>query len=104
VADFGSAVTWHGRLWGRPPDVVVQEDEVMWRLAEAAWIYVVQDAARAGQALVAVAVPDLERTMVRIADRGIARPPMEAVGHAGRKASVVDPEGNTIAFIEVNPA
>jgi hypothetical protein len=102
VADFAAAVAWYGRLWGRPPDVLVHDTEVMWCLADAAWLYVVEDAHRAGHALVTVAVPDLDRTMVQIGDRGVTGPPVEAVGDAGRKASITDPEGNVIAFIDVD--
>ena len=101
VADFAAAVTWSGRLWGRPPDVLVHDTEVMWSLADAAWISLFEDAPRAGHTLVTVAVPDLERTLARIGDRGITGPPIEAVGDAGRKASIADPEGNVVAFIEV---
>ncbi|HEY5359649.1 MAG TPA: hypothetical protein VIJ82_18535 [Streptosporangiaceae bacterium] len=43
VADFGAAVGWYGRVFGRPADVVVTDNEVMWRIADAAWLYVIGD-------------------------------------------------------------
>jgi predicted enzyme related to lactoylglutathione lyase len=101
VADFPAAVTWYENLFGRPADMVVKDDEVMWRIAEAAWLYLVEDRHRAGHALVALAVADLEQTLGQMASRGIDVPPIETIGEAGRKASVADPEGNTIALIEV---
>lgn len=44
---------------------------------------------------------DLDQAVAEIEYRGIPSPPIEVVAGAGRKASVTDPEGNTITFIEV---
>jgi predicted enzyme related to lactoylglutathione lyase len=103
VVDFPAAVTWYDRLFGRPADIVVKDDEVMWRVADAAWVYVVEDRKRVGNALVTMAVPDLERAMAEIEDRGITGASIEIVAGAGRKASMADPDGNTVTFIEVDP-
>jgi predicted enzyme related to lactoylglutathione lyase len=101
VADYDAAVDWYARLFGRPADVFVNDDEVMWHLAGSAWLYVVKDELRAGKALVTLSVPDLEGVVRDIARRGITSGPIEIIGDAGRKATVVDAEGNTVAFIEV---
>lgn len=101
VANFDGAVTWYRSLLGRNPDIVVKDDEVMWKITETAWIYVVRDDHRAGRALVTLSVPDLERSIVEIATRGLHSGPVEVVGDAGRKASFTDPEGNMVSFIEV---
>ena len=61
TADFAAAVPWYERLMGRPADVIAHEFEVMWRITDGGWLYLVLDPPRAGQALVAFAVPDLER-------------------------------------------
>jgi predicted enzyme related to lactoylglutathione lyase len=101
VADFTGAVDWYARLFGRPADIIVNDNEVMWRFADAAWLYVVGDAERAGRALVALCVPDLDETVAEIAARGIISEPVVMVGASGRKASVIDADGNTLSFIEV---
>ena len=88
------------RLFGRPADVDVAVDEVMWRVAETAWLYVVVDAARAGGGLVALSVADLDATLDELARRGIRPDRMEEVG-GGRKAVLLDPDGNTVAIISV---
>jgi predicted enzyme related to lactoylglutathione lyase len=36
-----------------------------------------------------------------MAARGVAPPAIETIEEAGRKATIVDPEGNSIACIEV---
>jgi predicted enzyme related to lactoylglutathione lyase len=101
VADFPGAVEWYGRLFGRDADVVAHDTEVMWRVSDSGWLYVVGDAARAGRGLVAISVADLEETVTDLASRGIRSGPIEADGDAGRKAVVTDPEGNAIAFISI---
>jgi predicted enzyme related to lactoylglutathione lyase len=102
VDDFPAAIRWYERLLGRPADIVVRDGEVMWKIAEAAWLYVLDDRARAGNSLVTMAVPDLVAAVHEIGDRGIISPPIETIVGAGRKASFTDPEGNVISFIEVD--
>jgi hypothetical protein len=91
VTDFGAAVLWYAQLFGRPADIIVKDDEVMWRFADAAWLYVIGDQERAGRALVTLCVTDLDQTVADIAGRGIA---------CG-KATFTDADGNSLAFIEV---
>ena len=79
----------------------MNDGEVMWRLADAAWLYVVVDKKRAGHALVALSVADLDKTVAAIGGRGITERGIEIVGDAGRKASFTDADGNTLSFIEV---
>ena len=91
VADYASARDWYERLFGRPPDLVPNETEAAWQLSETAWVYVVADADRAGDALLTVLVDDLEAQVSELADR--------APG-LYRKAEIRDADGNTIAFGE----
>ncbi|MFZ0249884.1 MAG: VOC family protein [Acidimicrobiales bacterium] len=100
VTDLAAGRDYFERLFGRPADVEVAVDEVMWQVAETAWLYVVVDPARAGNALVALSVADLDATMAELAGRGIRPAKVEAVG-GGRKATVFDPDENTVAIIEV---
>lgn len=101
VAEFQRAVAWYERLFGRPADVVVADNEVMWQVTHQAWLYVVEDAARAGQALIAISVPDLESERAKLRSRDLPCGPIETVGEAGHKAVVTDPEGNSISLIQV---
>lgn len=38
VADFDAEWGWYGRLLGRPADIIAKDDEVLWRIADAAWL------------------------------------------------------------------
>jgi predicted enzyme related to lactoylglutathione lyase len=100
VSSLGPGAEFYERLFGRPHDIPVNEIEVMWRLADAAWLYVVVDRARAGSALAALSVADLDATMAELETRGITPETVENVG-GGRKATIRDPDGNTVAIIEV---
>jgi predicted enzyme related to lactoylglutathione lyase len=64
---------------------------------------VVRDPGRAGKALAAVAVSDLDETVAELSSRGMAPARTETVGEGARKATFNDPEGNVVSFIEVTP-
>ena len=100
VRDFAAARAWYTTFFDREPDVVPHEHEVMWRCAEPAWLYVVRDAERAGHAIVALMVADLDAAVADLARRGIeGGPPHPEVDDGARKASFTDPDGNEVSLI-----
>jgi predicted enzyme related to lactoylglutathione lyase len=101
VSDFKAAQAWYERFFARPADVVAHEDEVMWQVTDRGWLYIVRDVDQAGHSMVAMAVPDIEEAASALAARGLAAGPIEREGDSGRKAVVLDPDGNSIAIIEV---
>jgi predicted enzyme related to lactoylglutathione lyase len=101
VRDFAAARAWYTTFFEREPDVVPHEHEVMWHCAESAWLYVVQDPARAGHAVVALTVADLDAAVADLAGRGIAGGPVHPEGDGARKASFTDPDGNEVSLIDV---
>lgn len=104
VADLHTAVPWYEQLFGRPPDIAPNESEVMWHVSEDGWLYLVQDAERAGRTVVTISVSDLEQVIGELAERGIRPGQVEAVGEAGRRSTSVDLDGNVISLIEVASA
>jgi|GEM_PF-802291 len=96
VTNYASARTWYERFFGRPPDVVPNEDEAVWQVTTTGLIYIVADRERAGSALVAIAVNDLDRYLAALAGRGLEIPPTETIGSQPRNAVFHDPDGNTI--------
>ena len=101
VRDFTAARTWYSTFFDREPDVVAHQHEVMWQCAGSAWLYVVRDAARAGRAIVALMVADLDAAVADLARRGIAGGPVHPEGDGARKASFTDPDGNEVSLIDV---
>ncbi len=96
-----AAVDWYGRLLGRPPDIPVNADEVMWRAVGDGWVYLLRDPDRAGHALVTLAVADLGATLAGLRSRGLAPGEPAPVGTAGTKSVTTDPDGNTVNLIQV---
>ena len=101
VSEFEPARAWYERLFDRSPDVVAHEEEVMWRVTDGGWLYIVRDADHAGNSIVAIAVPDIEAAISGLGARGITPGPVEREGDAGLKAVMRDPDGNSVAFIQV---
>ena len=100
VRDLSSSRDFFERIFGRAADVEVAVNEVMWRVAETAWLYVVVAPGRAGNGLVALSVADLDAALAELSGRGISPARVEAVG-GGRKATVIDPHGNSVAIMQV---
>ncbi len=96
VAGRDAAVAWYERFAGRPPDLIPNDDEAAWRLTEAAWIYVVVDAARAGSALHTVLVDDIDGFLDGLAGRGLQSGPVDTMGNGVRHTIVADPDGNRL--------
>ena len=74
----------------------------MWQVTDRGWLYILRDVDRAGKSIVAMAVSDIEEAMSALGAREIAIGPAEREGDAGWKAIVTDPDGNSIAMIEVS--
>jgi predicted enzyme related to lactoylglutathione lyase len=102
VSDLQASLEWYALLFGRPHDITVNDDEVMWQVAETGWLYILSDPDRAGGTVVSLAVTDLASTLSGMLSRGLDGAPVEEVeGGAGWKAKLTDPDGNQVALIEV---
>jgi catechol 2,3-dioxygenase-like lactoylglutathione lyase family enzyme len=102
VGDYEVALAWYERLMGRPPDMIPHEHEAVWQVTDTGWIYIVADAARAGNGLLTLLVDDLEARVAEIAQRGIATEEIDwVVPGAVRSVWITDPDGNRIQFGQV---
>ena len=104
VTRLVDALPWYESLFGRAPDIVPHDTEVMWNVVGDGWLYVVEDAPRAGHSLVALAVADLDDALADVRERGLVPDSVEDVGDAARKATLLDPDGNSVSFLEVKDA
>lgn len=96
VSDHERALDWYQRFAGRPPDLIPNDIEACWQLAEAAWIYFVVDTDRAGSAYNTLLVDDLDACLADLAGRGIEAGEIEVLPGKVRRTEVVDPDGNRI--------
>ena len=101
VQNLHASLGWYEQLFGRSADIVPNENEVMWCVAGNGWLYVVEDPERAGRTVVTVSVNDLDQFVADLESRGIGAEPIQTIGDAGRKANVVDADGNVISWIQV---
>jgi len=60
VSDLVRAQERYERFFARPPDIVPNEQEVMWKATDSAWVYVIDDEGCAGHGVITLAVPHLE--------------------------------------------
>ena len=101
VARLDAAIDWYERLLGRPPDMLPNEREAVWRVTETASVYVVADEDRAGRSAVTMFVGDLDAALEKISRRDIAVGEVETAPGLFRKVVINDPDGNTIQLAEL---
>jgi hypothetical protein len=98
VSDYAAARPWYERLLGGEPSFLPHETEAVWELAEHRYLYIVEDAERAGGAIQTVFVDDLDARVANIGSRGIDPDEREEYPGKARKATYRDADGNEISF------
>ena len=99
VSDFAEACHWYERLFDAPPDALPTDGEAIWHTAQSASVYITTDRARAGRALLTLAVKSLEDQRVDLARRGLVFDDGAELNGLQRLI-VADPDGNTIKLFE----
>lgn len=102
MSDFPAARLWYERFFGRPADLIAHDNEVLWKVTDRGWLHILRDADHAGNGIVTLAVSDLEAATTELRQRGVATGPIEPEGEAGHKSVPRDPDGNSIALVEVS--
>lgn len=101
VADLDSALSWYERLLGRPADDIPMDGLAEWHFAEAGSIQVIQDADRAGSALLTLAVDDLKTHVAVLEERGLTPGAVDdTTSDKVLFGEITDPEGSTITLVE----
>jgi len=98
VRDFTTARGWYTRLLGSAPSFEPHDTEAVWELADHRWLFIDENAARAGHAVHTILVGDLDALVDEIAARGIEPSRREVYGNGARKVLYQDPDGNEIGF------
>jgi len=78
---------------------VPNEREAAWELHDGAWIVLIAEPERAGDALHTLIVADLDGFLAAARGRGISPGPVELIGPEGssmRQSIVTDPDGNRL--------
>jgi catechol 2,3-dioxygenase-like lactoylglutathione lyase family enzyme len=98
VRDYEAAKRWYERLLGSEPAFFPHETECVWELGEHRFVYIVEDAERAGNAVHTIFVDDLDNLVGDIAARGIEPAKRETYGNGARKVTYRDSDGNETGF------
>ncbi len=111
VADLPRAQAWYASVLGRPADSTPMAGLAEWHLTGGGWLQVVDVRVigdlqgvdvehRAGASSVAFVVPSLDDVLADLTAAGI--PVGRRYGAPGtlRTATVTDPEGNLVTFVE----
>jgi len=98
VRDFAAARPWYATLLGNEPSFQPHDTEAVWELGEHRFVYIVEDAERAGASVVTLFVEDLEPIVEGIAERGIEPTQRETYANGVRKVTYRDADGNEVAI------
>ncbi len=98
VRDFATAQAWYERLLGVPPSFLPHSTEAVWELAEQRSLYIVENADRAGNAVLTVLVDDLDTWVDGAVSRGVEPTLRETYENGVRKVTFCDADGNEIGF------
>jgi hypothetical protein len=71
IRDFRASVLWYERLFGTGPAFLPHDREAVWELAPHRFLYIIEDPARAGNALHTIFVDDLPAVLADTASRGL---------------------------------
>ncbi len=100
VSDFATAKQRYEQLLGGEPTFMAHATEGVWELAPERWVFVVEEPERAGGAVHAILVDDLETKVTEIAARGLEPNERVSYGKGARKAIYRDADGNELSFGE----
>src|SRR5438046_6776534 len=89
VRDVTAARAWYERLLGEP-SFFPNATEVVWTVADDRSLYIQEDPARAGEALVTLFVDDLDARVDAIASRGLEPAARETYSNGVRKVTYRD--------------
>jgi catechol 2,3-dioxygenase-like lactoylglutathione lyase family enzyme len=100
VSDLDAGLDWYTRFFGREPDLRVG-DEILWDIDEHATLFIEPNPREAGAGRITMVVSGLDGELERLTAAGIAFEPVETYTNGVRHAKIPDPDGNALAFAEV---
>ena len=98
VSDFEAARPWYEALLGAEPSFLPHDTEAVWEQIDHGYVYIVEDAERAGNAVLTLFLEDLDSEVAAIAERGLEPAERETYSNGVRKITYRDADGNEIGF------
>ena len=103
VSDLRVSTDWYRRFFGREPDLVAG-DEILWDVRPGETLFIEPNPDAAGSGHVTFAVTGLEELLEQLTAAGIEHGPIETYDNGVRHVSILDPDGNLIAYAEAPSA
>jgi hypothetical protein len=111
VDDLPAAAAWYARVLGRPADAAPMEGLLEWHLTGGGWLQVVDiqkvrevqrsaEWGAAGSSSVAFVVESLDDQLALLKSNGIAIGQTYTTGPSFKTATLADPSGNFVTFVE----
>ncbi|WP_336029046.1 VOC family protein [Geodermatophilus sp. FMUSA9-8] len=100
VRNIAEARAWDERLLGSEPAFYPSDVEAVWAVGEHRWFHLLENAPKAGSALVTIMVADLDATAKAMSGRGVYPTKLEDYGEV-RKYVFHDPDSNEIGIGQV---
>jgi predicted enzyme related to lactoylglutathione lyase len=100
VGDIEKAVTWYGKLFGRPCDERPMKEAAEWMLSSGGGVQLVLSKENKGRSMVTLGVHDIEALASEVKSRGIETNVTAPGEGRYRLAQVKDPDGNVLTFAQ----
>lgn len=98
VRNFGEAKAWYAQLFGSEPSFLPHDTEAAVGLGQHRWVFIEENADRAGYAEQVIFVDDLDALVAEIAQRGTEPAKEETYGNGVGKVLFRDADGNEFGF------
>jgi glyoxylase I family protein len=99
VRDIEVGRTWYSKLFGREPDNNPMSNLIEWQVTNGAWVQVTEDAQRAGNGMLNLAVSDIEEGARELCEMGIETGEIINANKGVRLCPITDPDSNKIQLV-----
>jgi glyoxylase I family protein len=99
VSDIEEGRAWYTKLFGREPDNNPMPNLVEWQVTDGGWVQVTEDAVRAGNGMLNLAVSDIEDGARELREMGLATGEIIDANKGVRLCPLTDPDHNLINLV-----
>jgi glyoxylase I family protein len=99
VSDIAAGRSWYTKVFGREPDNNPMPNLVEWQVTEGGWVQVTEDARRAGNGMLNLAVSDIEEGARELRELGVDTGEIIDANKGVRLCPITDPDNNQIHLV-----
>jgi glyoxylase I family protein len=99
VSDIEEGRSWYTKLFGRGPDNNPMSNLIEWQVTGGGWVQVTEDARRAGNGMLNLAVSNIDEGARELRERGIEAGDIINANKGVRLCRIADPDSNQIQLV-----